>query len=86
VGRFEHRFAAYNPGFSLVAIDPQAKHGVVIVEFHGFHNESTGSRMHLELRRQDSQHWFDYWADQFDHIWRSAREPDDAQAAAPGGD
>jgi hypothetical protein len=74
-GRFEHRYAAFNPGFSLVAIDPHAKHGVVIVEFHGFHNESTGSRMHIELRRRGSEHWFDYWADQFEHIWRSARAP-----------
>lgn len=75
-GRFQHRYAAYNPGFSLVAIDTHTKHGVVIVEFHGFHNESTGSRMHIELRRRDSQHWFDYWTDQFEHIWQSAREPE----------
>jgi hypothetical protein len=74
-GEFEYRFAAFNPGFSLVAVDPQEKDGVVIVEFHGFHNESDVSRMHLELRRRMSEHWYDYWLDQFEHIWASARSP-----------
>lgn len=73
-GRFERRYAGFNPGFSLVAIDPHARDGVVIVEFHGYHNESTSSRMHIQLRRRDSQRWFEYWTDQFEHIWIGARE------------
>lgn len=75
-GLFEYRYVGYNPGFSLVAIDPHAKHGVIIVEFHGFHNESTRSRMHIQLRRRDSEHWFAYWIDQFESLWDSARMPD----------
>jgi hypothetical protein len=62
---------------SLVAIDPGAKQGTVIVEFHGFHNEATASRMHLELTRQLSERWYSYWVEQFDHIWRAA-EPEAA--------
>lgn len=76
-GLFEYMYVGYNPGFSLVAVDPHTRHGVVIVEFHGFHNESTGSRMHIELRRQDSEHWFAYWEDQFESLWDSARTPDE---------
>lgn len=80
-GLFEHRYVGYSPGFSLVAVDPHTRHGVVMVEIHGFHNESTGSRMHIQLRRGDSEHWFAYWVDQFESLWDAAREPE-----APGGD
>ncbi len=78
-GSFAYRLLGYNPGFSLVAIDPGERHGTVIVEFHAFHNESTASRMHLELTRFDSERWYAYWVDQFDHIWAGARSPTDAQ-------
>jgi hypothetical protein len=74
-GSLEYRLLDYNPGFSLVAVDPSERHGTVIVEFHGSHNESTTSRMHIELRRSDSQHWYAYWIDQFDHIWHAATPP-----------
>jgi hypothetical protein len=74
-GSFEYRLLDYNPGFSLVALDPGTKNGIVIVEFHGFHNEVTTSRMHIELTRSDSEHWYAYWLDQFDDIWQAARPP-----------
>jgi len=74
-GSFEYRLADYNPGFSLVAIDPASRHGVVIVEFHGFHNQVTNSRMHIELTRAVSEQWYAYWLDQFDRIWRAAQAP-----------
>jgi hypothetical protein len=74
-GSLEYRYAPYNPGFSLVATDPSSRSGSIIVEFHAFHNETTTSRMHLELTRQTSELWFTYWANQFDHIWQAARPP-----------
>jgi len=74
-GSFEYRFAGFNPGFSLIGIDPESRDGVLIVEFHGYHNESTESRMHVELTRRASQHWYDYWLDQFQSLWNAAREP-----------
>jgi len=74
-GSLAVRYAAYSPGFSLVAVDPYEKHGVLIVEFHGFHNESTGSRMHLELHRRDTEHWYAYWTDQFETLWSASRAP-----------
>jgi hypothetical protein len=75
LGSIEYRFLDYNPGFSLVAIDPGGRSGKVIVEFHAFHNEATTSRMHMELSRADSERWYAYWTDQFDHIWRTAHGP-----------
>lgn len=74
-GKFDYRLINYNPGFSLVAIDPGSLRGTVIVEFHGFHHEVTTSRMHIELSRDDSRRWYAHWLDQFDHIWQAAREP-----------
>ncbi len=71
-GSFEYRLLDYNPGFSLVAIDPSARDGRLIVEFHGFHNEATSSRMHMELARQQSDHWYAYWSEQFNRIWEAA--------------
>lgn len=74
-GSFEYRLAAYNPGFSLVAIDPGTRQGVVIVEFHGFHNQVTNARMHIELTRALSEQWYTYWLGQFERIWRAAQPP-----------
>ncbi|MFF3286473.1 hypothetical protein [Streptomyces sp. NPDC003023] len=71
-GTFEYRRLDFNPGFSLVAIDPLGPSGRIIVEFHGFHNESIDSRPHVELHRSTSGHWFPYWTDQFVRIWDAA--------------
>lgn len=78
-GSFEYKVAAYNPGFSLVAIDPGTRHGVVIVEFHGFHNQVTNTRMHIELTRALSEQWYMYWIGQFERIWQAATDPTASQ-------
>lgn len=78
-GSFEYRLADYNPGFSLVAIDPGSRHGVVIVEFHGFHNQVTNTRMHIELTRTISEQWYTYWLGQFERIWQVAHAPGSSQ-------
>jgi len=74
-GNFEYRLAAYSPGFSLVALDPGTRHGTVIVEFHGFHNQVTNTRMHIELTRAISEQWYAYWLGQFERIWQAADAP-----------
>ena len=74
-GSFDYRILDYNPGFSLVCVDPASRKGHVIVEFHGFHNEATSSRMHIEISRQQSEHWYTYWADQFGRIWDASVPP-----------
>ncbi|WP_285790630.1 hypothetical protein [Micromonospora sp. NBRC 101691] len=76
-GKLEYGFLSYNPGFSLVAVDPKSHKGVVIVEMHAFHNTSTASRMHLRLTRAETEKWYFYWLSQFERIWDSARKPDD---------
>jgi hypothetical protein len=81
-GTVDYRFLDHNPGFSLVAIDPTRPKGLVIVEMHGFHNDATHSRMHIELRRSDSDRWYDYWLDQFGHIWASAHAASAEQAGS----
>lgn len=74
-GTFEYGLLDFNPGFSLVAIDPGTTHGTVLVEFHAFHNQSSYDRMHIELTRATGTYWYEYWQDQFEQIWQRARKP-----------
>ena len=74
-GRLAFRLLDLSPGFSLVALDPRGRDGLVIVEFHGFHNESSSSRMHLRIKRVEDPQWFEYWIDQFERIWKAGRPP-----------
>jgi hypothetical protein len=83
-GSFEYRFLDYNPGFSLVIIDPAGRQGNAIIEFHGFHNPTTNSRMHIELRRAQTDHWYAYWVEQFNEIWKVATLPPELLAAPAG--
>ncbi|GAA4573715.1 hypothetical protein [Planotetraspora kaengkrachanensis] len=71
-GSFGYRLFPYNPGFSLVIIDPETTHGRVIVEIHGFRNQSTFARMHLELTRERNERWYSYWIEQFESLWDAA--------------
>ncbi|MFD8652696.1 MULTISPECIES: hypothetical protein [Streptomyces] len=74
-GSLEWRLLDLSPGFSLVAIDPGERQGVLILEIHGYHGDSVSSRMHLELRREDDPRWHNYWADQFEALWNASARP-----------
>ncbi len=69
------RLLGANPGFSLVVLDPDRGSGRLIVEFHGFRDDGIGDRMHVEIHRSQSLHWFEYWVARFEAIWNAAREP-----------
>ncbi len=75
-GTFEYRMLDYCPGFSMVVIDPDKKHGVVIVEFYGFHHEHTASRMNIEITNARSERWYLYWVSQFDYMWLASKSPE----------
>ena len=47
----------------------------MIVEFHGFHNQVTNTRIHIELTRTISEQWCSYWVVQFERMWQAAQEP-----------
>ncbi|MEU8006399.1 hypothetical protein AB0B66_35020 [Catellatospora sp. NPDC049111] len=70
-GNFAYGDIAFNPGFSIIAVNPHAAGGYANVEFHGFRNDAVRSRMHIHLTRDDGV-WYTYWLDQFEAIWRSA--------------
>ena len=74
-GTVDYRLLDYGPGFSLVAVDPDTKHGRIIVEFHGYRNESTDKRMNIELTRENSDRWYTYWTSQFQFMWDRAKVP-----------
>jgi hypothetical protein len=70
-GKLLVRGIAFNPGFSLVAIDPNDSDGFVNVEFHGYRSDSLSSRMHIHLESGDRK-WFQYWLQQYEEMWKSA--------------
>lgn len=70
-GTFAYGEIPFNPGFSLVAVNPHSPGGYANVEFHGFRNDAIRSRMHIHLTRDDGS-WYTYWLEQFEAIWRSA--------------
>ncbi|WP_143220860.1 hypothetical protein [Actinomadura sp. CNU-125] len=80
-GAFRYRLLAYNPGFSLLVIDPEAGDGLVIAEMHGFGGESTTSRMHVRITRDESERWFAFWVDQYKALWRAARNENGGSAS-----
>jgi hypothetical protein len=84
-GGLDYRLLSLNPGFSLVVVNPRQRGGRLIVEFHGFQDESISDRMHVEIRRSGSTHWFDYWARRFEAIWAAARVPEAAGRSDGGG-
>lgn len=69
-GTFAYGEIDFNPGFSLVAVNPHAAGGYANVEFHAFRNDAIRSRMHIHLTRDDGA-WYVYWLEQFQAIWRS---------------
>jgi hypothetical protein len=77
-GSIDYRLLPYNPGFSLLVVDPDGKDGRLIIEFFGYRNEFITDRMHLQIERRTSQFWFEYWAKQFQIMWDAAREHKEA--------
>lgn len=77
-GKFDYGLLDYGPGYSLVVIDPHKKDGKIFLELHGFHNESTASRMHITITKEESERWFTYWSNQFEYMWRDAQATDEA--------
>jgi hypothetical protein len=77
VGTLEYGLIDHNPGFSLVIVDPDGADGRLVVEFHGYDTDRIVDRMHLDISRQQSQHWFGYWAQQFDVMWQARRDSEE---------
>lgn len=71
----EYRLMPYSPGFSLTVVDPDGRDGRAIVELLGFNSTSITDRMHIEIYREQSNYWFEYWTQQFDQMWAIARQP-----------
>jgi len=70
-GEFSCQLLDYNPGFSMIAIDP-SRGGPVFVELHGVRNESSSDRMHLVFTADEQPAWHAYWVEQFSGIWDSS--------------
>ncbi len=84
-GRIEYRLLPYSPGFSMIVVDPEGRDGRLIVEFYGYSNQQIQERMHIEIRRDSSQHWFEYWKNQYEVMWDNASAPDPTATADAAG-
>ena len=71
---FHFRMLQANPGYSLVIVNAARPDGYIIFESHGFKDENISDRMHIVIRRQDSQHWFAYWIARFEAMWEASHE------------
>lgn len=75
--RVEYRFSRFSPGFSLLIADPTSQRtGKLIVEFFGFQPELITDRMHIQISPIESQHWYNYWRNQYEAMWSVARVPE----------
>lgn len=74
-GAVEYGVVPYSPGFSLLIVDPDGRDGRLVVEFYGYENAEIIDRMHIRIVRGQSQHWFEYWASQYELMWQARRDP-----------
>ncbi|MFJ3667181.1 hypothetical protein ACIPSE_12055 [Streptomyces sp. NPDC090106] len=79
---FNWRTLPFNPGFSLLIVNGDRPDGTVVVEFHGFGDDTINTRMHLVLDRRTTPHWYEYWLRRFDAVWEAA-EPEPPGLLAP---
>lgn len=82
-GKVDYAFLGYNPGFSLIIVDPHKTSGRLIVEFFGFESEFIGNRMHIEITARESDYWFHYWVDQFTEMQKVAIPVDPSGSEPP---
>jgi hypothetical protein len=69
---FSYRTLSVNPGFSLVIVNADDHDGYLIFESHGFKDDNISDRMHIVIRKQESDRWFSYWVSRFRAMWEAA--------------
>jgi hypothetical protein len=70
----EYRLGRINPGFSMTILNAGQSDGLVTVEFYGYRSDLINNRMHIDIPRQSTQFWFDYWVRQYELMWNDAHE------------
>jgi hypothetical protein len=56
-------------GYSIFAVDLSRPNGTMVVDFHTY-RKGPDTRPHLYLTPDSSGHWFDFYKDQFETVWR----------------
>ena len=72
-GKADYKMLPYNPGFSMLIVNPTDGGGYLTVEFFGFHNKLIDERMHIVIERRSSQYWFEYWTKQYQSMWDASK-------------
>lgn len=72
-GKAAYKLLPYNPGFSMLIVNPTSGDGYLTLEFFGFHNKLIDERMHIVIERRSSQYWFEYWTKQYQTMWDASQ-------------
>lgn len=70
-GKFDVRMTEMIPGYSMVVSDPSKPSGHIMVEFLGYRSH-LDERPHLELDVSKHHHWFNFYFNQYNELWKSA--------------
>jgi hypothetical protein len=71
--QIEVRLLGINPGFNMTILNADKPDGAAQIEFYGYDLQNIDDRMHLNIRRGDSQKWFEFWVEQYETMWAAAR-------------
>jgi hypothetical protein len=72
-GKCEVRLSKVYPPYALLISDPNENTGVMNVEFYTY-KTTFSDRPHVQLSRQQNQHWFDFFRGQFEQIWSDSEK------------
>lgn len=72
MGNAELRFTSFAPSFGLLITDPGKPNGKTQVELYAY-GISPGDRPHFVIT-QAYEPWYDFFTQQFERLWESARE------------
>lgn len=71
-GKVEIAYLPFVPSFGMVLIDPDQPNGKNIVEL--YHHKSPTPNPIFELNAIEDVHWYKFFRDQYEILWRSCRQ------------
>lgn len=72
-GKVEVRLTNYIPSSVSIIVDGEKSRGQMVVEMYGY-KLSSGERLHYYLNRSSEEAIFNYYVNQFNSVWKEAKE------------
>jgi hypothetical protein len=77
-GKLEVRIVDYFPPYRIIAIDPHLPNGRMIIRIASPTRYRDGAPV-LQLTKANDEKWFEFFAQQFEFIWKNAESIQEAQ-------